>query len=201
MRRFLDHRDWFVEIDIENPRLQSFETDQVSFSMSDRFQLHYDLLNGHTIYRAEDMVSGGNTVKLTLRGIDRKKARFPVNALRKKKKTLHSKSSGQALSFQVEVDPKYLPSKADQNKNDSLNLIYQVHTCKPRLLKRCLFANAYDSTKKVYHPLTKPVTKIDINKLKKGYKVYITYTLVRKNSYWYLDNEISKQESNTVLFK
>lgn len=176
------------EVNIRDPKLQSFEQDRVRVTAGREPNDVRVSVDGYTRYD-QKMAVQGDVARLELVGVERIKTALPNAVVSRASYQLR----GNTPIFTVAVDPKYIPQAGG---NDQLVLKYRVRSCKT-ILGIC--GRKTDSTE-MLQPISGAETNIEIKNVK-GLKSWVVYSMVRLNSPWYNDSPLAERETDDVKQK
>jgi len=183
------HRN--IEVNIVNPKLQSFETEQIRLTVGkDDNDVHVD--SELTVYD-KHMTINGSTTRIELSGRERVKIDLPSAAFRGGQKLVKAGSGRAQFSFQV--DTKYLG--ANNEPNDQLIVRYQVLSCKRGWTGMCSLVKGWDQGPIQFAKISSGNPTMDVS-LPDGSNGLVKFQIGRKNSVWYNDRFLPEQQTDKL---
>jgi hypothetical protein len=181
-----------IEVNVANPRLQSFEKEQIRVTVG-KEQNEVRIDSDLTVYD-KAMSHEGATTRIQLSGRDRVKVDLPSEAYRAGAKLL--KAGPTKAQFSFNVDPKYVPGA--QDPNDQLVVRYQVLSCERTWLKPVCGLLKMDKEGPIqYAKISSSNPTIDID-VPKNHTLLVKFSIGRRNSVWYNDHFLPEQKTDKL---
>ncbi|MBX3039180.1 MAG: hypothetical protein KF789_00560 [Bdellovibrionaceae bacterium] len=189
-QKVMEERRREFQIFVNNPILQSFETDLITVQVGDQdgdVSIHYP--DAKTIYQHQIDLRAG---RITFTGVDRVKLPLPRTILRGG--DLAFRKGSEEAELNLSVDAKYIP-EAQSGGNDQLVIRYVIGRCKQNWLGYCKGDFVMDQP--MYAQVTGSQVYLRIP-ISQNERMQVKYSFARMNSRFYNDQYTPEVESSKI---